>query len=488
MPLDYPQAFHDGKRVLVGSNVVDCGDAELATDECTPEKTHIYPIRWNTSPDGSGPGGAIREQRLHPDNLHLGWSSFGLQAGRLTQYAYFGRLSFNPSPTRSEPLAPRFDLVNITTLHSEAAEQQPWLVDNQEDQHELRRNPHAIQVGELRGFSGTGNEATYIGFPAESSNIDVFAVDLASGAVRRITQHPEYCDPLDISPDDQWTVVMDTRGSGRQMFMAGMRHVPPVTDLLTSTVASSTRNNGARRFFQPYLLDRDGDRGMYFGQRLNAQGDANWNGRADPKWSPDGTSIVYWQALVVAPACGGENPLPCPNSTEPGGRTERLMLARLTARTPLPLPVEPVAPVSDDVPWGTKYEPGSALPTRPMPPAGTYTLRGAVSGSAAITITDNANGTAIESIAVAYANYSDVPWTVLNGWENVTVAYPSATLNVVEWFSELVQTGTEGLVTKTTSAEGFRLEIDVLANVFEASGRLETSINGTVYRQPANGT
>ncbi|XVQ11818.1 hypothetical protein ACQP1W_04300 [Spirillospora sp. CA-255316] len=96
----------------------------------------------------------------------------------------------------------------------------------------MKFNSEAITVGELRGFSGSGREVTYIGYPAESSNIDVFAADLKTSKVRRLTAHPEYIDPIDISPDDRWTAAMDTRGTDHQMFLAGMRGIPPVTDLI----------------------------------------------------------------------------------------------------------------------------------------------------------------------------------------------------------------------------------------------------------------
>ena len=42
---------------------------------CTPAATHIYPIRWNRSADGSGSGGSMRELRLNPDDVHLGWNA-----------------------------------------------------------------------------------------------------------------------------------------------------------------------------------------------------------------------------------------------------------------------------------------------------------------------------------------------------------------------------------------------------------------------------
>lgn len=487
--LDYPQAFRDGKRILAGTNIIDCGEFDLFSDHCTPELTYIYPIRWNTAVDGSGQGGSIRELRLHPDDIHLGFSSFTSSGGKLGQYGYVGRLVFNPSPDMGSPMTPRYDLAKVNILFNNDTKHQPILIDGDQ----LRFNHDAITVGEFRGFSGRGKEATYVGYPRESTNIDIFAIDLTTGEVRRLTSHPEYCDPVDISADDEWMVIMDTRGSGRQMFMAGMRNVPPIIDIIATTVASSTRNNGARRFFQPYLLDRYGDRGDYYGQRINAAGDGspgsindpNWNGLADPKFSLDGTRLVYYQAMVVSPACGGTNPLPCPNSTEQGGRTERAMVAHFTSRRPVP--VEPVEPLNDDIPWATPYEPGLVPAPILAIPSGTYTLLGSMSGSAEITITENADSSVIESIAVVYEDFSDDGLTFLDGTENVTVRNPTITLNKIDWYSNLTQRGQTN-ATKKTSADGFHLSIDTLTNIFNANGTLSTIINGTLYTQPANGT
>lgn len=62
--------------------------------------------------------------------------------------------------------------------------------------------------------------------------------------------------------------IEDTRGTERQMFIAGMRGIPPIVDLLAPSAYSSTRNNGFRRFFQVILLDRFGDCGDYFRQHV----------------------------------------------------------------------------------------------------------------------------------------------------------------------------------------------------------------------------
>ncbi|KAF9887932.1 hypothetical protein FE257_009454 [Aspergillus nanangensis] len=484
----YPQAFLDGTRVLVGNNIVDCGSAQLASPSCTLDKIHIYPIRWNDKLDGSGPGGPIRELRLHPDNVHLGFNSFTFANGQLGQFAYFSRLQFNPSPQSGEPRTPRYELVNVTRLFRASNPAPVSATGNR-----LFLNESALAVGELRGFTGRGNEVTYVGNPVESCNMDVFAADLSTGKVRRLTSHPEYVDPIDVSPDDRWQVILDTRGTGRQMFLSGMRGIPPMVDMLVAAVVSSTRNNGARRFFLPWLLDRDGDRGDYYGQQINAGGDGsagsindpNWNAGADPKWSHDGTRIAYYENMVVSPACGGRNPLPCPDSTEPGGRVTRLMLATLTSREPVRL--EPVAVVSDEVPWGEPYVPESAIPELSLPAPGNYILKGKVSGVAHVTMIEDMARSAIETIAVTYHHYSDDGVNFIEGSERVSNTPVSLTINRVNWYSNLMSTGKE-VATKKTSPGGFHLEIDTLTNIFDANGTLTTTIDGKVWTQPANRT
>lgn len=470
-------------------SVLDCNGFQLSSDDCTPERTNIYPLYWAVVKNGTETNGSPRELRLHPDDIHLGWSSFTDSGGQNT---FFGRLEFNANPTKGAILAPRYDLVNVNLL-SDPARSQQYAVDGRE----LKINKNVIGIGELRGFTGTGDEIVYIGPPTEANNIDVYACHIITGNVRRLTQHPEYTDPIAFSADNAWFIVMDTRGSNRQMFMSGMRHIPPMIDLVTVSVASSTRNNGNRRFFQPILIDGYGDRGEYFGQRVNAEGDGssgavndpNWNGRADPAFSHDGTQIVYWQAIVNGRECGGANPLPCPVPTTQGQREYRLMLARLTSRVPKAVP--PVFNVPDQIPWATPFPPGSTFPTHSTISPGEYTLRGALSGTAEVKleslISDTSGG--IGTVIVNYTNYSDVEGYILNGWENVTktTLWPNPWNVMVDWYSDIEQSGIVN-ATKRTSPDGFHLQIDVQLNIFNATGTLSTTIDGVTYKQPANGT
>ena len=485
----YPQVFSDGKRVLAGAYIIDCGPHQLHSNDCTRDQTSVHPIRLENTADGSGPGARIRELRLHPDNLHLGLNVFDLSGGSLGQIAYIGRLAFNPDPQTGSNRAPRYDLTHVQQLFDPDAPS-----PLQSDGSELYINHSAITIGELRGFSGPGDEVTYIGYPAESCNIDVFAASLSTGRVRRLTSHPGYVDPIQMSPDDEWMVIMDTRGTNRTMFMDGLRGVPPITDMISATACSSVRNNGDRRFFQPWLLDRHGDRGSYFGQEINgashgtagsgAIDDPEWNGRADPWFSPDGTKITYWQAQTVPPACGGRNALPCYESKEPHGRHERLMVAHLVDRKPVPR--KRVAGVPDIIPGAVKYRPGASMPSRSWPPPGKYVLKGRTSGHADVDLSSLQDSTSIDAVAVTFTDFSEDGLRIVSGSQNISRVPGGLTLDRTVWHSDITQRGIE-CGSQKTSCGGFHLAIDVMKNIFEANGTLRTTVDEILYEQPGNG-
>lgn len=480
----YPQPFNDGYRVLLGDTILEC-DEPLVSEGCTPDNTFRYPIRWNTSPDGSGAGGSMRELRIHPDDVHLGWSSFVVGGTKLDQFMYYGRLEFNPAPATGSPTVPRYDLVSVNLMYDPDQPGPAWPDPDNPDQLDL--DPLAQEVGEFRRFSKDGKWASYVGYPSGSNRIDMFMIHLETGEVRQLTRHPEYTDPMDFSYDDEWGVYLDTRGSGRQMFMGAMPGVPALNDLITSGVVSSVRNEGERRFFQPILIDVHGDRGDYEGQALKdscpagpepgSLCDPDWNAGADPHFSPDGTAIVYRERN------NGDTTI------EPGGRNTRLVIAHLVDREPHPY--TPPDPAPDTIPWATPYTPGDPAPFRStlLPPEGTYTLEGTTLGRAEVTIThDTESGPTpvVGEVAVSYDNFSNDGINVLNGTERVIrLPAPQSTAfaPALEWHSDLTLSGCQQ-GTKVTSPEGFRIRINVLENHLYTSGDLVTTIDGVSWHKP----
>ncbi|RSL63369.1 hypothetical protein CEP53_004461 [Fusarium sp. AF-6] len=184
--------------------------------------------------------------------------------------------------------------------------------------------------------------------------------------------------------------------------------------------------------------------------------DPEWNARADPRWSPDGTQVVWWDEITLSPACGGQNPLPCYPSKEPWGRAQRVVVATLTGR-------KPYAPVNVK----------TALDTH--------------SGYAKIQLRDDSAGS-LSSVSVEYFKFSDDGKFVLNGTESVKATAGTATLILVDWRSDLVQAVGDVVNTKKTSPGGFQLSIDIMTNMFNANGTLTTTVDGKTYHQPANGT
>ncbi|KAL4907030.1 hypothetical protein BDW74DRAFT_167052 [Aspergillus multicolor] len=439
----------DGKHFLVRANII-YWRASSDKPPRHPNNIHIYPIYWPVTANGSGPTGSMRELRLHPEDTHLSWSSL---VGS-NQDGFDGRLVFNPAPRTGTPLAPRYDLTNVNLIRLNST-RRLYNASN----GTIKLDLAALEVGEFRGFSGSGNELIYIGYPWEACNFDGFAVNMNSGSIRRLTAHLEYVDLMDISVTTHQCSWPACAGSHRS---------------LTLSAAQSTRlskNNGFRRFFQAILIDRYGDRGDYFGQQINAAGDGsngalndpNWNARADPHFSLDGTRLIYYQTLVKTPACGGENPLPCPVSNAPDGRTTRFMLATFTDRKPQPDPLgSPIHTGDDDSP-------------RSIAQPGNYTYKGRSCGSASMSIFPGQVSTIPSRVRVDFHDLSDDGETILHGYENISTSALATWLFKTDWASDII-----------TGHERFNITMNVQENFFNATRTLSTVVDGVVYRQPLN--
>lgn len=474
-----PHALPGDTRALVGNGILECGRSgmayKLADPRCTAQDTRIYPVYWGRLPLGAPlgrgrmtPWGRMtngREWRLNPDGVHLGWNEFAAVRGNLEEFAFVGRLTLDRARER-------YVLTHVTLLFNGKPQYRPYRVA---PGNRLTFNPVGF-VGEFRGWSSDGRSV--LGIQCfESDSVDAWATSLATGRSHPLTDHAEYTDPMFMSPDGKWLIAEEVMGTGRMDFLSGMQGIPPITDQLSTTgYVAGLRNNGNRRFFLPWLVEPSRGRS----EQINAGAAPDWNAAADPVWLADSTGVVWAENL----ACGA-NPVAhqCLDSSEPGRRNSRVMIARFPTLRPS-RPVPP-SPVSDVVPWGTPYIPGDALPTPSHLPAGRYTLEGEVRGSAAVVITEDRSKSMISSIRVAYHDFSDDGVHVINGTESVRHDQDSP-FGAVTFHEDLTLSGKQ-TGSKMTGRRGFTMLPSVLRDDFQARGTLTTTIDERTYRQPANG-
>ena len=498
----YPEAFYDGRRVKMGSNVLDCSPYRITDPECSPENTHIYPIK---SPFPAFPaGGIMREIRLHPDNVHLGWNQlfFSRDFTAASEFGVFGRLTFNPTPDVG---APGYELSQVWWMLSPELGKSGRFIRLGRAGELVFDKPQGV-IGEFRGFTSDGRSALGIG-AQHSFNYDIFTTDLRTGKSVRQTFDPAYTDPAVVSPDGRSMVIMDGRvtedtgypganpaGTDGRMYFASAGPVPPLIDLAIAEAVGGLYTSPDRlSFFQPYLIDLQAEgyqrrRDIHDGHPLNTGGDPTagsgsisdplWVGGADPAWSPDSTAVVYYQRQ------GCNSGSSCPESMEPGGRQARLMIARLIDRKPRRSKVRRQL-VHDEIPWGIPYEPGDSLPPeRPTVPAGAYLLR-CEHGWADVQITDgpsrfNSEHREVAAVTVTYHHCSVDGLTFVDGTEEgIREEAPTRLV----WHADLTFSGLHS-GTRKSSKGGFVVRPPAGLGGANFEGSLTTTLDGLTFESP----
>lgn len=391
-----PSPFADGRRVLIQANETDEGQHDGAILECEPSLLEcttavLVPIRAPETP-----GSTVfqnREYRLGPDDVHVLWNQVRADIGLSVVMGALVRRGTDGNET--DPL--RYDIDGARMLvGADFVTQQDGVLSLPSRVTNLSQNI------EGRGFAEGGRSVLYVS-TEDSMNYDLFKIDLATGDVTRITRDIEYEDPIEASPDGKWYVVMSTRGVSPPRLSSFAQIVrPPLADRGMGLPAAYNRNHTVtrRRYLQPWLLDEHGDRGDYRGQQLNEGVEAEYNGRADPSWHPDGTKVLFWEA-GDPDVFGGD---------EVEFWEGRIRLATLTSRSPSPAPEISVPEPT----WATLL---SELETPDVMVEGT--LAGRVFGHAAVVYTASSSSNAFLGLdySVEYFNYSDDGRTVLNGTE-----------------------------------------------------------------------
>lgn len=263
----------------------------------------------------------------------------------------------------------------------------PLPVTDSEDAEQWR---HLGAWYEAKEFTDGGRTLIFSGTRDQGGNVDVYLLDLETGAITRVTTHPEWDEGAEASPDGRWFVFETTRAYDVLSVFANVP-VPSYLDLsMVSPITRITLSGPLHALHEVYFIDRRGDRPGYIGQRLSRSEDG-FAVRAAAHWSPDGTQVV-WGEL----------------SYDTGHR--RIRLLDFTARPPvMPLPVRDTPTPT----WAPRLRDVRAAPLRVH-----RLLRGKHSGTVELSL----QGVLIQGRFVAtYMDYSDDGEHVLNGTMAVEV-------------------------------------------------------------------
>lgn len=412
--------FSDGQRALVAGP--NNPNPKWRVLECTPSlldchTSVLIPIQLPANPDATTPILQYRVPWVTPDGAWFIWTEVRLR-GPGGNLSAMGRLVREPTRyfvSDARVIAPQFD---------------PSLLGSDSDRWRDFGQAFEAKGGWMRG----GRDWVEAGSPG-AGHYDAQLIDLATGAMRRITRDPDHDESIEFSSDEQWAVVHSGRTDNRVGFL-GLLPRPPYIDWLAFSVhfvgiagqpgdGISPGGNPNERdcYVDPWLLDRWLERGDYIGQRLSKPADGRESSGGNGgsfDWSPDGTKISLldqqWKRLTP------------PGEVQPS----RLRIATLPSRAPIdPAQVVPMVPTPEPT-WAVRYEDWIVPDT-----AGDTVIPGKAAGTATI---HNELANVLQGfLRLDYDHYSDDGLAFLDGFESIDI--PDLINIAVYYDVDLVMTG-----------------------------------------------
>lgn len=425
----------DAQRAITRRDILECSPSLL---DC--QSYVLVPIVYPIVP------GATINQPLalweSPDGKHVGWTHFTLAP--VASVNLLGELIRCTDATEGvlsgcDPAndGDRYEMEDIELIGG--------------DVRTINGPSNDLQVtvtassGEFKGFYDGGRSMVYF-VPFEDGNWDLIKVDVATGEIKRLTQHVSTDEVSIESPDGEWFVVSSTRPIERMVAFAELRR-PPLGSIATAAGIQALRLelvdrpccNNHDRFWHNIMIDRHGDRGFnnngtgYIGQDLsNAPENFNeWAPEQGMSWKSDSTAFIWIEQRRHALG---------------GGR--RLQRATFTSRAP----TTPLTPLTPEATWAQTFDqPGG--PQYPPTYEASGRVNGQVSGFATLSYT-NAEGATLPSngfVTVEYSNYSDDGRVFLNGAEEMVADLFGP--NGTSWDADLKGHGCRQQSLKTSNME-----------------------------------
>ena len=429
---------NDGKRVLIGNGTTIGnfqgspypspfpGDGAVPLLECAPSLLDCQEVELvfaRIPYDEKDPRVLVphRESRIAPDGVHLAWQQVRSDIGSAMIMGELRRVGDH------------YELDELEVLTNTG----PWIEPIGDDEFAL---VEPLTAGELKSFQRGGASVVFVG-PSEGSNFDAFEIDLASGLVTRRTEHPDYDEPLDLSPDESWAVVGSKRSFDPAAdLLAPFNLIPrPPFFALGGGVNllglwAFQGDDQANRGLDAWLIDAEGERDGYIGQPLST--DLCYGAFTRKQWRPDGTGVLALERKRPrAPAeCDGLPP--------------RMVIYELTDREPIP-PEQRTPPVpSPDAPWAAA-DPETLDPV--APPTGKRSFPGPGGGVATVVWLPIPAPALLGSSRVDYDGYIDAEGRRLDGFE----AIHYASIGTMRYVADIQVSGSsEGFLSADASWTG----------------------------------
>ncbi len=293
---EFLYAFPDERRLLVTEDTAWLTFGPQAyVVECTPSifdcaASNVLPVDMSADTAGSPLVLMRRTWHLAPDGAHIGWTDVRPD-GLVMLVAQLVRRADRyvaADPRVIDPPGPSGPL-DSDPLHWSAAG----------------------EVFELKSFAFGGRDALIVGQPG-AANPDQELVDLASGAVTRLTSGPDWDEDGSVSPDGAYLIDASGRTMHTTDALGGMLPElhPFVEGPLGAAIAGYfySTYSGFQCSLSPWLLPSTGDAGgALLGQPLStyAGGPAFTSNNLDGQqvWSPDGTRVLL-QEQLFGPSTG----------------------------------------------------------------------------------------------------------------------------------------------------------------------------------------
>ena len=362
-------------------------------------------------------------------------------------------------PQREFRVSPDGEHVAFTQMRNDGAGGQQFIsivgtLARSTDHYDVIDPRVVSPLGELKQFSHDNRSvyvAAFVTNPFGAGNSDALQIDLATGAVLgRVTKHPAYDEPVELSPDDQWFLVGSGRGAGLSESFSQLERPSMISEPI-GNVTFFYFLTQRPALLEPWLVDRYGARDGYIGQPLKPLGTRDgWDGLMIPNWHPDGTRIVWYERNLDT------------SLLAPGDIATRLRIATLTSRSPVVSPVLPQPMPS--LAWAPAL-PGYVPPASPEPAS----RDGAFSGRADVVYAPGPP----HHVEIRYHGYSDDGRTILDGTE--VADYTPGLLGSSTYAADVTQHGCK---------QGFLRATDVGISISSLTGRTTSSVDGNVLTSP----